>query len=183
MTFTFARVESPEGLIIVTPYVFSDERGFFMESYRSDEFEKAGIKGEFVQDNHSKSTKGVIRGLHFQKDPCEQSKLVRCISGEVFDVAVDLRPKSDTFGKWYGIVLSEQNKKMLYIPKGFAHGFSTLSEEAEVLYKVDEFYSREDERGIVYNDPKIAVDWKVSNPILSSKDKALPNFDGEEDYF
>ncbi len=183
MTFTFARVESPEGLIIVTPYVFSDERGFFMESYRSDEFEKAGIKGEFVQDNHSKSTKGVIRGLHFQKDPCEQSKLVRCIRGEVFDVAVDLRPKSDTFGKWYGIVLSEQNKKMLYIPKGFAHGFSTLSEEAEVLYKVDEFYSREDERGIVYNDPKIAVDWKVSNPILSSKDKALPNFDGEEDYF
>ena len=177
MTFTFTRVESPEGLIIVTPYVFSDERGFFMESYRSDEFEKAGIKGEFVQDNHSKSTKGVIRGLHFQKDPREQSKLVRCIRGEVFDVAVDLRPKSDTFAKWYGILLSEQNKKMLYIPKGFAHGFSTLSEEAEVLYKVDEFYSREDERGIVYNDPKIAVDWKVSNPILSSKDKALPKFD------
>ena len=183
MTFTFTRIESPEGLIVVTPYVFTDERGFFMESYRGDEFEKAGIKEEFVQDNHSRSTKGVIRGLHFQKDPHEQSKLVRCIRGEVFDVAVDLRPKSDTFGKWYGLTLSEQNKKMLYIPKGFAHGFSTLSEEAEVLYKVDEFYSREDERGIVYNDPKIAVDWKVSNPILSSKDKSLPKFDEEKEYF
>lgn len=183
MTFTFTRIESPEGLIVITPYVFSDERGFFMESYRNDEFEKAGIKGEFVQDNHSRSTKGVIRGLHFQKDPHEQSKLVRCIRGEVFDVAVDLRPKSDTFGKWYGLTLSEQNKKMLYIPKGFAHGFSTLSEEAEVLYKVDEFYSREDERGIVYSDSTIAIDWKVASPVVSSKDKALPKFDEEEEYF
>ena len=183
MTFTFTKVESPEGPIVVTPYVFNDERGFFLETYRSDEFEKVGIKEEFIQDNHSKSSKGVIRGLHYQKDPHEQSKLVRCIRGEVFDVAVDLRPKSHTFGEWYGILLSEQNKKMLYIPKGFAHGFSTLSEEAEVVYKVDEFYSREDERGIVYNDPTIAVEWRVSNPAVSSKDKALPKFDEEEEYF
>lgn len=183
MTFTFTKVESLEGLIVITPYVFNDERGFFMETYRNDEFEKVGIKEEFIQDNHSRSSKGVIRGLHFQKDPREQSKLVRCIRGEVFDVAVDLRPKSHTFGEWYGVVLSEQNKKMLYIPKGFAHGFSTLSEEAEVVYKVDEFYSREDERGIVYNDPTIAVEWRVVNPIVSSKDKALPKFDEEEDYF
>ncbi len=183
MTFTFTKVQSPEGLIVVAPYVFNDERGFFMETYRSNEFAKVGIKEEFIQDNHSRSSRGVIRGLHFQVDPSEQSKLVRCIRGEIFDVAVDLRKKSDTLGEWYGIVLSEENKKMLYIPKGFAHGYSTLSEEAEVVYKVDEFYSREDERGIVYNDPKLAIEWRVSNPIVSTKDKALSRFDEEEEYF
>ena len=183
MTFTFTQVKSPEGLIVITPYVFNDERGFFMETFRADEFEKVGIKEEFIQDNQSRSGRGVIRGLHFQVDPHEQSKLVRCIRGEVFDVAVDMRKKSDSFGKWFGVVLSEENKKMLYIPKGFAHGYSTLSEEAEVTYKVDEFYSKDDERGIVYNDPKIAVDWRVASPIVSTKDKALPKFDGEEEYF
>ncbi|MCL5268188.1 MAG: dTDP-4-dehydrorhamnose 3,5-epimerase [Bacteroidetes bacterium] len=183
MTFTFTNIKAPEGLIIITPYVFNDERGFFMETYRSNEFEKVGIKEEFIQDNHSRSTKGVIRGLHFQADPSEQSKLVRCIRGEVFDVAVDLRRKSDSFGKWFGVVLSEENKKSLYIPKGFAHGYSTLSEEAEVVYKVDEYYSREDERGVLYNDPQLAIDWKVSNPVVSSKDKALPKFDKDADYF
>ncbi len=183
MTFTFTQVKSPEGLIVITPYVFNDERGFFMETFRADEFEKVGIKEEFIQDNQSRSVKGVIRGLHFQVDPHEQSKLVRCIRGEVFDVAVDMRKKSDSFGKWFGVVLSEENKKMLYIPTGFAHGYSTLSEEAEVLYKVDEFYSKDDERGIVYNDPKIAVDWRVSSPIVSTKDKGLPRFDKEEEYF
>lgn len=183
MTFTFTQVKSPEGLKVITPYVFNDERGFFMETFRADEFEKVGIKEEFIQDNQSRSVKGVIRGLHFQVDPHEQSKLVRCIRGEVFDVAVDMRKKSDSFGKWFGVVLSEENKKMLYIPKGFAHGYSTLSEEAEVAYKVDEFYSKDDERGIVYNDPKIAVEWRVASPIVSTKDKALPRFDEEEEYF
>ncbi|MCL4540089.1 MAG: dTDP-4-dehydrorhamnose 3,5-epimerase [Bacteroidetes bacterium] len=183
MPFTFTQVDSPEGLIVITPYVFNDDRGFFMETFRSDAFEKVGIKEEFIQDNHSRSSKGVIRGIHFQVDPKEQSKLVRCIRGEVFDVAVDLRPKSDSFGKWYGIVLSEQNKKMLYIPRGFGHGFSTLSDDAEVVYKVDEYYSREDERGIVFNDPKLAIEWRVSNPVVSSKDRALPKFDEEKEYF
>ncbi len=117
MTFTFTQVKSPEGLKVITPYVFNDERGFFMETFRADEFEKVGIKEEFIQDNQSRSVKGVIRGLHFQVDPHEQSKLVRCIRGEVFDVAVDMRKKSDSFGKWFGVVLSEENKKMLYIPK------------------------------------------------------------------
>ncbi|MCL4509960.1 MAG: dTDP-4-dehydrorhamnose 3,5-epimerase [Bacteroidetes bacterium] len=183
MSFNFTRIKNPEGLIIVEPYTFGDERGFFMETYRADEFEKGGIKDEFVQDNQSRSVKGVIRGLHFQIDPHEQSKLVRCIKGEMFDVAVDLRKKSSTFGKWYGIVLSEENKKMLYIPKGFAHGFSTLSEVAEVIYKVDELYSREDERGIIFNDPQLAINWKVDKPVVSTKDRALPKFDKSEDYF
>jgi dTDP-4-dehydrorhamnose 3,5-epimerase len=183
MPFTFTNVDSLDGLIIVTPYVFNDERGFFMETFRSDEFAKMGIKREFVQDNHSRSLKGVIRGLHFQIDPHEQSKLVRCIKGEIFDVAVDLRKKSDTFGKWYGIVLSEENKKMLYIPRGFAHGYSTLSEVAEVVYKVDGFYSREDERGIRFDDPILKIDWRVTNPIVSSKDRALPKFNMDEEYF
>jgi dTDP-4-dehydrorhamnose 3,5-epimerase len=183
MTFTFTQIKSPEGLIVITPYVFNDERGFFMETYRGDEFGKAGIKEEFVQDNHSKSSKGVVRGLHFQLDPREQSKLVRCTRGEVYDVAVDLRKKSDTFGKWFGVLLTEENRKMLYIPKGFAHGFSTLSEVAEVIYKVDEFYSREDEHGLLYSDPQLAIDWKVANPIVSSKDRALPKFDEEGEYF
>ncbi len=183
MTFTFTPVKKPEGPIVISPYVYNDERGFFMETYRTNEFEKVGIKEEFIQDNHSKSARGVIRGLHFQVDPSEQSKLVRCISGEIFDVVVDLRRKSDSFGKWFGVVLSQENKKLLYIPKGFGHGYSTLSEEAEVVYKVDEYYSREDERGILYNDPELAIDWQVSNPIVSSKDRALPKFDKNGDYF
>lgn len=183
MPFTFTQVKSPKGLIIITPYVFNDERGFFLETYRNDEFAKASIKEEFIQDNHSRSVKGVIRGLHFQIEPHAQSKLVKCISGEVFDVAVDLRKKSPTFGEWYGIVLSEENKKMFYIPKGFAHGFSTLSENAEVIYKVDDLYSREDEQGIKFDDPVLAIEWRIINPIVSSKDRTLPKFDGEKEYF
>ena len=183
MSLTFTEVTSPAGLIVITPYVYNDERGFFMETFRNNEFEKLGIKKEFVQDNHSKSLKGVIRGLHFQVEPSEQSKLVRCIRGEVYDVAVDLRKKSDSFGKWYGLILSEANKKMLYIPKGYAHGYSALSEEAEVVYKVDEYYSRDDERGIRYDDPKLAIDWKVDSPMLSTKDKGLPGFGEEAEYF
>ncbi len=183
MSLTFTEIESPEGLIIITPYVFNDERGFFMETFRSDEFEKIGIKREFVQDNHSRSTKGVIRGLHFQVEPNEQSKLVRCIRGEILDVVVDLRKKSDTFGKWYGVLLSGENKKMLYIPRGFAHGYSTLSDDAEVVYKVDEYYSREDERGIRFDDRKLAIDWKVDDPVVSTKDRGLPGFEEKAEYF
>jgi len=183
MSFTFTQVKGSKGLIVITPYVFNDERGFFIESYRRDEFSKAGIKEEFIQDNQSRSAKGVIRGLHFQIEPHAQSKLVRCVRGEIFDVALDLRKKSPTFGEWYGIILSEENKKIFYIPKGFAHGFSTLSETAEVIYKVDDLYSREDERGIRFDDPKLAIEWRVSNPIVSSKDRALPNFDEEKGYF
>jgi len=183
MPFHFISVKKPEGLVIIEPYTFGDERGFFMETYRGDEFRKAGIEEEFVQDNHSRSVKGVIRGLHFQADPHEQSKLVRCIHGEVFDVAVDLRKKSDSFGEWYGMVLSEENKKMFYIPKGFAHGYATISDTAEVVYKVDDFYSREDERGVRFDDPTLAIEWRVSDPIVSTKDRGLPEFDEHGEYF
>jgi len=183
MPLTITQVKSPKGLMIITPYVFNDERGFFMETYKKEDFFKAGIKEEFIQDNHSRSTKGVIRGLHFQVEPHAQSKLVRCVQGEMFDVAVDLRKRSPTFGEWYGIVLSEENKKMFYMPKGFAHGFVALSEIAEVIYKVDDLYSREDERGIKFDDPKLAIEWRVSNPIVSSKDRALPGFDEDGEYF
>ncbi|HEY9167742.1 MAG TPA: dTDP-4-dehydrorhamnose 3,5-epimerase [Candidatus Kryptonia bacterium] len=183
MPFHFTSVRSPEGLTIIEPYTFGDERGFFMETYRQDEFAKAGIEDKFIQDNHSRSAKGVIRGLHYQVDPSEQSKLVRCVRGEIFDVALDLRMKSPTFGEWYGLVLSEENKKMFHVPRGFAHGYSTLSDIAEVVYKVDEFYSREDERGIRFDDPKLAIEWRVFNPVVSSKDKALPRFDEKGEYF
>jgi dTDP-4-dehydrorhamnose 3,5-epimerase len=181
--FNFVYVKEISGLILVESLTHSDERGFFMETYRADEFEKAGIKGEFVQDNYSMSVRGVIRGLHFQVKPNAQSKLVRCVRGEIYDVAVDLRRRSKTFGKWLGVKLSASDKRMFYIPAGFAHGFSTISDEAEVAYKVDELYSKEDERGIVFNDPHLAIDWKVDKPIVSSKDRALPKFDAEEEYF
>jgi len=182
-TFNFVYVKEIPGLILIEPLTHSDERGFFMETYRADEFGKAGIKEEFVQDNHSMSVKNVIRGLHFQEKPHAQAKLVRCIRGEIYDVAVDLRRKSKTFGKWLGVRLSSTNKRMFYIPSGFAHGFSTISEEAEVAYKVDELYSRENERGLVFNDPHLAIDWKVEKPMVSSKDRALPQFDADEEYF
>jgi dTDP-4-dehydrorhamnose 3,5-epimerase len=182
-SFNFVHVKEISGLILIESITHSDERGFFMETYRADEFEKAGIKEEFVQDNHSMSVKNVIRGLHFQVKPHAQAKLVRCIRGEIYDVAVDLRRRSKTFGKWLGVKLLATNKRMLYIPSGFAHGFSTISDEAEVTYKVDELYSKEDERGIIYNDLRLAIDWKVEKPVVSSKDRALPKFDEEEEYF
>ncbi|MCQ6254061.1 dTDP-4-dehydrorhamnose 3,5-epimerase [Methanocaldococcus sp.] len=173
MPFKFRRLEIPE-VILIEPIVFEDERGFFMETYKYSEFSKFGIKEIFVQDNHSKSKKGVLRGLHYQKNPNAQGKLVRCIRGEIFDVAVDIRKGSPTFGKWVGVILSEENKKMLYIPKGFAHGFCVLSEEAEVIYKCTAEYSPEDDRGIIWNDKDIGIDWPIKNPILSEKDKKHP---------
>ncbi|EDR9076781.1 dTDP-4-dehydrorhamnose 3,5-epimerase, partial [Salmonella enterica] len=147
-------------VLIFEPKVFSDERGFFMESFNQKVFEEAvGRKIEFVQDNHSKSTKGVLRGLHYQVEPYAQGKLVRCIAGEVFDVAVDIRKDSETFGKWVGVNISSENKRQLWIPEGFAHGFLVLSDSADFLYKTSNYYSPIHERGIVWNDPTININW------------------------
>ena len=164
-----------KGVYIITPQVFGDSRGFFMETYNENDFAKVGLHFNFVQDNHSKSHKGVLRGLHFQKTH-PQTKLVRVIEGEVFDVAVDLRKDSPTYGKWIGEILTEENKKMLLIPRGFAHGFVVLTETATFAYKCDELYHPEDEGGIIWNDPEIAIDWPLEgigeeNILLSDKDK------------
>ena len=155
--FIFTQTEIP-GVVVIEPQVFGDDRGYFMETYQKDQFAEAGIDKEFVQDNQSRSTRGVLRGLHFQKNHT-QGKLVRVTKGEVYDVAVDCRPHSATFGKWVGVTLSEENKKMFYIPEGFAHGFLVLSDVAEFCYKVTDFYHPEDEMGIAWNDPDIAVAW------------------------
>jgi len=175
MPFEFIKTEIPE-VITVKPKIFADKRGFFMEIYKESDFEKAGIDINFVQDNHSKSIKGVLRGLHYQLEPKAQGKLVRCIKGKIFDVAVDIRKGSPTFRKWIGVELSEENKLMLWIPKGFAHGFLTLSEEAEVVYKVSgSEYSPEHDRCIRWNDPDIGIKWPLNGePILSEKDKNAP---------
>lgn len=164
---------SIEGLFLIEPKVFGDSRGYFMETYNYEDFKEAGITDIFVQDNQSSSRKGVLRGLHYQKK-YSQGKLVRVIKGEVFDVAVDIRKGSATFGKWHGEILSAENNKQLYVPKGFAHGFLVLSEEAEFVYKCSDFYHPEDQDGILYNDPAIGVDWPVEEGmeiILSEKDK------------
>ena len=152
-----------------------DNRGFFMRAFDINEFNKYGINKIWVQENHSRSSqKGIIRGLHFQLPPFSEAKLVRCINGAVLDVFVDLRKDSPTFGQWDSIELSADNKKMIFIPRGFAHGFCTLTEESEVLYKVDNFYSKEKERGLIWNDPEIGIEWPEKSPILSEKD--LKNF-------
>ena len=182
MPFKFQRLDMPD-VILIEPTVFVDKRGFFMESYKYSEFARFGIKEKFVQDNHSRSTRGVLRGLHYQKAPKAQAKLVRVTRGEVFDVAVDIRRGSPTYGRWVGVLLSEENKKMLYVPVGFAHGFCVLSEEAEVLYKTTEEYAPEYERGIIWNDPDIGIKWPIEEPILSPKDAALPNLkDADNDF-
>lgn len=166
------------GLLVIEPKVFSDERGFFFESFNQHMFQKAtGLDINFVQDNHSKSKKGVLRGLHFQIPSKTQSKLVRVVNGEIFDVAVDLRKSSNTFGRWVGQVLSAENKKQLWIPFGFAHGFMTLSDTAEILYKTTDYYSPELERCISWNDPDIAIQWPSNMaPILSEKDQVGASF-------
>ena len=173
MPFDFKKLEI-NGLILIKPIVFSDDRGFFMEAYKYSDFAKNGIKENFVQDNHSKSVKNVLRGIHFQLNPKAQGKLVRCTKGKIFDVAVDLRKNSPTFKKWVGVELSDENKYMLYIPAGFGHAFLTLSEEAEVLYKTTEEYSKEHDSGIRWNDPEINITWGIKSPILSEKDANLP---------
>jgi dTDP-4-dehydrorhamnose 3,5-epimerase len=164
-----------EGLIIIEPSVFTDDRGFFMETYSKKVFAENGINVEFVQDNHSRSTKGVFRGLHFQKPPFAQDKLVRCTHGEVLDVVVDIRKDSPTFGQYESVLLSEENKKMVYIPQGFAHGFLVLSDIADFQYKCGNFYNKESESGILWNDPELKIDWpQIDNIILSEKDKFWP---------
>ncbi len=170
MSFEFEK-QNIEDVILVKPKVYGDNRGFFMETYKKSEFEKNGITVEFNQDNHSKSTAHVLRGLHFQKPPYEQAKLVRCIKGSVYDVAVDIRPNSKTFGKYVKVELSEDNKHMLFIPKGFAHGFVVLSEEVELVYKTCGEYAPQADCGIIWNDETINIDWDIDfEPILSEKD-------------
>lgn len=162
-----------EGLYVIEPTVFTDARGYFMETYNQKDFEEAGLCMTFVQDNQSCSQKGVLRGLHYQKE-FPQGKLVRAVRGSVFDVAVDLRVKSETYGKWYGVELSEENKKQFYIPEGFAHGFLVLSDVAEFAYKCTDFYHPGDEGGLIYNDPDIGVKWPIpegAELIMSDKDK------------
>lgn len=168
-----------EGLKVIEPTVFGDSRGYFMETYNYNDFKEAGIDVEFVQDNQSSSRYGVLRGLHFQLH-YPQDKLVRVVNGEVFDVAVDLRPGSKTYGKWEGVVLSEENKKMFMIPRGFAHGFLVLSDEAEFTYKCDDVYNHEAEGGLAWNDPDVAIDWplgdmKVEDLLTSEKDAKWPS--------
>jgi len=164
-------------LLLIEPEVFGDDRGFFFESFNQNKFEEAiGQKINFVQDNHSKSVKGVLRGLHYQLPPHAQGKLVRVIQGEVFDVAVDLRKSSPTFGKWVGEILSSDNKKQIWIPEGFAHGFVTLSDTAEFLYKTTDFYSQAHEGAILWNDDEIGIQWALKNVSLSDKDQLAQSF-------
>lgn len=169
----FRRLEI-KGVFIAVPVVFKDNRGFFLESYKASDFKKAGYELNFVQDNHSRSTKGVLRGLHFQLAPMAHGKLVRCIKGRIFDVAVDIRRDSPTYKKWVGAELNGDDQHALYVPAGFAHGFVTLSDEADVFYKITAEYSQPHELGIRWNDPDIGIKWPISNPVVSDKDAAQP---------
>ena len=168
-----------EGLVVLTPSVFADERGYFFESYNSETHLKAGLDFHWVQDNQSHSKHGVIRGLHFQKAPFAQTKLVRALQGEILDVVVDLRKGEPTFGKVFSVVLSAENKKQLLVPRGFAHGFSVLSSSADVMYKCDNLYNKQSESGLIFNDPSLKIDWKLSpeEMIVSEKDLVLLTFD------
>ncbi|MDQ0974613.1 dTDP-4-dehydrorhamnose 3,5-epimerase [Neobacillus niacini] len=174
-----------QGVKIIEPKVFGDHRGWFMETYSGAMFEEAGIDIKFVQDNQSFSaTKGTLRGLHYQLNPKAQTKLVRCTKGAIFDVAVDIRKGSPTFSKWFGIELSADNKKQLLVPKGFAHGFITLTDDVEVQYKVDELYAPECDRGILWSDPQIGVEWPIDiSPVLSAKDEKAPLLVNAENNF
>lgn len=165
-----------EGVVLIKPTVFGDQRGFFFESYKKSLFAEHGITVDFVQDNHSKSAKGVLRGLHYQLDPKAQGKLVRCSRGSVFDVAVDIRRGSPTFGQWFGCVLCAENKHMLWVPAGFAHGFLTLEDDTEFLYKTTDEYAPEYDRGIAYDDPEIGIEWPPVDVSLSfsAKDQKQP---------
>jgi dTDP-4-dehydrorhamnose 3,5-epimerase len=168
-----------EGLIIFEPQVWEDHRGYFFESYNRRTFEAAGISADFVQDNQARSNYGVLRGLHFQKPPFEQAKLVRVTEGAVFDVAVDLRPDSPTRGRWYGVELSAENKRQLFVPRGFAHGYVVLSPVAEFCYKCDNFYAKDHDAGIRFDDPTLQIEWPINlqDAVLSEKDLALPGWE------
>ncbi|RUS42622.1 dTDP-4-dehydrorhamnose 3,5-epimerase [Cohnella sp. AR92] len=170
-----------QGVILIDPTVFGDHRGFFLESYNAKTFAENGIAMTFVQDNHSLSAEaGVLRGLHYQLQPKAQTKLVRVAAGAVYDVVVDIRRGSPTYGQWQGFILSASNKRQLLVPQGFAHGFCTLVPNTEVLYKVDELYSPENDRGIAWDDPDLAIDWPTSKPILSDKDARHPTLQEAE---
>jgi dTDP-4-dehydrorhamnose 3,5-epimerase len=173
MAFRFSRLEIPD-VILVEAKSFKDDRGFFKETYKQSEFSANGIALPFVQENHSHSTRGVIRGLHYQIHPKTQGKLAIVARGEIFDVAVDIRKGSPTYGHWVAQVLSVDNGRMLYVPPGFAHGFCVLSEEADLIYKVTAEYAPDLERGIVWNDPSVGIEWPIHEPILSSRDERLP---------
>jgi dTDP-4-dehydrorhamnose 3,5-epimerase len=173
MPFTFQRLRIPD-VILIEPKVHTDPRGFFMETYKRSEFISNGIPEKFVQDNFSHSSRGTLRGLHFQKPPKAQAKLVMVLKGDVFDVAVDIRKNSPTYGQWVGITLSETKFQMLYIPVGFAHGFCVLSDEADFVYKVSDEFTPELDSGILWSDPAIGIEWQISAPLLSLKDMNLP---------
>ncbi len=172
----FLRIDLPlSGAFVLVPSVYHDHRGYFMESYNKRDFERIGLDVEFVQDNESRTLRaGTIRGLHYQESPMSQAKLVRCVKGAIFDVIVDIRPESPTFGKWVGVNLNEQNHKQIFVPEGFAHGFQALVDDVIVVYKVTRFYSREHDRAIRWNDPDIGISWPIENPILSEKDRNAP---------
>jgi dTDP-4-dehydrorhamnose 3,5-epimerase len=176
MPFRFQPLAIPE-VILVEPEKNGDARGFFMETYQYEIFADNGITPRFLQDNHSRSTKGVLRGLHYQKDPFAQGKLVKVVIGEIFDVAVDIRRGSPTFGQWVGERLSAENGRLLYVPPGFAHGFCVLSKTADLIYKTTGYYHPESEKGIIWNDPQIGVEWPVSDPLLSARDQKLPTLE------
>lgn len=174
MPFRFQRLPELAEVVLVEPVVFMDERGFFMETFKASAFTDAGIPAQFVQDNHARSSYGVLRGLHYQVAPKPQGKLVRAISGEIFDVAVDIRRDSPTFRRWVAVRLTAANRLMLYVPPGFAHGYCVLSETAEVLYKSTCEYDPYLERGIIWNDPELSIAWPIERPHLSPRDAALP---------
>ena len=166
-----------KSVVLIKPKIFGDNRGFFLESYKKSDFYANGITTEFNQDNHSKSSAHVLRGLHYQEKPYGQAKLVRCVKGRIYDVAVDIRPDSETYGQYIKVELSEENKQMLYIPEGFAHGFVVLSDEAEIFYKASGEYEPKAERGIIWNDKSLNINWGIDfEPILSGKDNLLPEF-------
>jgi dTDP-4-dehydrorhamnose 3,5-epimerase len=182
MPFKFTRFEIPD-VILVNAQTFTDERGFFMEGFKESIFSANGINVRFVQDNHSHSVKGVLRGLHYQKNPKSQAKLVIVTRGEIFDIAVDIRKCSPTYGKWVGATLSDKNHNLLYIPEGFAHGFCVTSDKADVLYKASSEYSPEHESGILWNDPDLSIAWPIGKPIMTKKDLELPALKNADNNF
>ena len=182
MPFRFSRLSLPE-VIIIEPTVFPDDRGFFMETYKYSEFVRNGITERFVQGNQSHSTRHTLRGLHYQNAPRAQSKLMRVVLGEIFDVVVDIRKGSPRYGQWLAVQLSAGNKKSLYVPPGFAHGACVVSDEATLLYMVTEEYAPECEAGVIWNDPALAIDWPLQNPVLSQRDRAWPCLNAADNNF
>ena len=173
MPFEFENLNIP-GVFLIKPRIFRDDRGFFLETYKKEDLKKVGIDSEFVQDNYSRSEYAVLRGMHFQREPHAQAKIVQCVRGAIYDVAVDLRRDSPTFGKYASYILSEDNRYQLYVPRGYAHGFLVLSDIAEVMYKVDNPYSPECEGGLIWNDQDVNIPWPVEDPILAERDQSWP---------